>query len=129
MNDIEPRLDLTLLDPGERDPDYWDRFQRAVVQKAMPALARRGKRVRLTVGGVLTSWSRLIVPGAVAAAAVAGIFFLPQAADEDATPASVPLSAPVAAQPAYMDPDPMPAFLVSEGEPDLRAILFTLDEF
>jgi hypothetical protein len=125
MNNIEPRFDLTPIDPGDRDPYYWERFQHAVMRQAVPALARRSRRGRATVGGVLTAWSRLIVPVAVAAAAVAGVFFLPQVDDETA-PA---VQAPVAAQPAYMDADPMPAFLVSEGEPDLRAILFTLDEF
>jgi hypothetical protein len=129
MNDIEPRLDLTSIDPGDRDPHYWERFQHTVMRQAMPSLARRGKRVRVTVGGVVTSWSRLIVPSAVAAAAVAGVFFLPQVADDGAVPGPVPQSAAVVPQPAYMDADPMPAFLVSEGEPDLRAILFTLDEF
>jgi hypothetical protein len=75
-HDIERHVPLGALDPGERDPRYWERFHDAVLRAAAPELARR-RAMPLTVGGVLLSWGRMIVPGAVAAAAVAALLLVP----------------------------------------------------
>lgn len=76
MKDIEPRLDLDTLDPGQGDSAYWDRFHARVMAAAGSELARR-RALPLSVSGILLSWSRLLVPGAVAAAVAAGILLVP----------------------------------------------------
>ena len=72
MSDFEPKAPLEILDPAEGDPTYWRRFQREVMDVAAPVLAER-RRARLTMEGVVFSWGRLILPAAVAAAAVASL--------------------------------------------------------
>ncbi len=81
-HDIERHVPLDELDPGRRDPGYWDRFHAAVMTAAAPELARR-RALPVTVGGVLLSWGRMIVPGAAVAAAVAAIFLVPQGEFEE----------------------------------------------
>ncbi len=78
MNDIERYVPLGELDPESRAPRYWDQFHDEVMQGAAPELARR-RALPLTVSGLLHSWSRLLVPGAAVAAAVAGILIVPAA--------------------------------------------------
>jgi hypothetical protein len=75
MTHIEPKLPLDELDPGSRDPRYWDRFHRTVMSAAAPGLAQRAARGP-SLEDVLLSWSRLLVPTAVAAAALAGLFLV-----------------------------------------------------
>lgn len=60
------------LDPGWGDPGYWDRFQDRTLALLEPELARRRRAgERITVSEVVTSWSRTVVPVAMAAAAAA----------------------------------------------------------
>jgi hypothetical protein len=83
MNDIERYVPLGELDPASRSPKYWDRFHDDVLRAAGPELARR-RTLPLTVSGILHSWSRLLVPGAAVAAAVAGLLLVPSGeADEN----------------------------------------------
>ena len=67
---------LRALDPGADDPTYWFRFRSWVVESAGPELARRRLIADVTVGDVLQSWSRTLVPTALLAAAVAGLALL-----------------------------------------------------
>jgi hypothetical protein len=83
MSDIEPRLPLGSLDPATGDPGYWERFHDRVMKAVAPELARR-RALPLTVSGLLLSWSRLLVPGAAAAAVVAGLLLMPPVDAEEA---------------------------------------------
>jgi len=74
---------LSRLDPGRDDATYWMRFHRTVVGDAAFELARRRREAELTVVGVVSSWSRALLPLAMAAAAAAGIML----ARPDAGPA------------------------------------------
>lgn len=67
---------LRTLDPESVDPNYWLRFRSWVVETAAPELARRRLISDVTVGDVLRSWSRTLVPTALLAAAVAGLALL-----------------------------------------------------
>lgn len=69
MTTREPKVPLEELDPASRDPAYWHRFHRTVMQAVGPALARR-REARVSLEGVLLSWSRLLVPAAAAVAAI-----------------------------------------------------------
>lgn len=85
MNDIEPHVPLGEMDPGRHDPGYWARFHARVIEAAGPALRRRAELSRITMGDVLLSWSRLLVPGTLVAAAAAGVLLLvPDLAEEPA---------------------------------------------
>ena len=64
---------LSVLDPATDDPNYWLRFQSWVVHSAGPELARRRLMAQLTVGDVMNSWARTLLPTAVLAAALAGL--------------------------------------------------------
>jgi hypothetical protein len=64
---------LVQLDPASRDPKYWLRFRTWVMTGATLELARRRMMTQMTVGDVVHSWARALVPTALLAAAVAGI--------------------------------------------------------
>ena len=64
---------LLLLDPASRDPNYWLRFRTWVMNGATLELARRRMMAQLTVGDVVHSWARALVPTALLAAVLAGI--------------------------------------------------------
>lgn len=74
--DMEPKVPLEELDPGRDDPWYWGRTYTRIMRAAGPALARRAARARLTVGDVVASWARALVPLALTAAAVASFSLL-----------------------------------------------------
>lgn len=67
---------LESLDPATEDPNYWVRFRGWVLTGAARELARRRLVAQLTVGDVMTSWARMVVPTAVLAAAVAGLLLM-----------------------------------------------------
>lgn len=71
---------LASLDPATLDPNYWMRFRSSVLEEATFELARRRRQARETIGGVLNSWSRTLVPTALVAAAAAGLLLV-QSAD------------------------------------------------
>lgn len=71
----DPRVGAALsqVDPGRRDAAYWMRFHRSVLHSARFELARRRRDAELTVVGVVSSWSRALLPVAMAAAVAAGL--------------------------------------------------------
>jgi hypothetical protein len=71
--DAELALALSALDPASQDPNYWPRFRSWVMQGAGRELSRRRMVARMTVGDVVHSWARTLVPTALLAAMVAGL--------------------------------------------------------
>lgn len=101
-------IPLELLDPGHSDPGHWARFQARVMALAGPELARRRATRPLTVGDVLASWWRLLVPASVVAAAAMASLLMPA----DTTP-----GAGIAIEEALVsgvDDEPLPAVLVAD---------------
>ena len=76
MKEIEERIDLDALDPGSRDPGYWIRAHERVMSGARAELARRKLAGDWTVTGVVFQWRKTLVPLALLAATLAGIFVL-----------------------------------------------------
>jgi len=74
--DAELTRALSSLDPVNRDPNYWLRFRWWVVTAAAAELGRRRRQARLTVGDVLESWARALVPTAALVAALAGMLLM-----------------------------------------------------
>jgi hypothetical protein len=74
--DMELAAALQSLDPASRDPNYWLRFRSLVTSGAARELARRRLMAQLTVGDVLSSWARTVVPTAVLAAAIASLLLM-----------------------------------------------------
>ena len=69
--DLELEEQLRVLDPSQDDPSYWFRFRGWVMKEAEGELARRRMSVDLTVEDLLESWSRTVIPVAMAAAIAA----------------------------------------------------------
>lgn len=84
--DAEIAEALARLDPAAADPNYWFRFRGWVMTSAAGELARRRIMAQLTVGDVLQSWARTLVPTAVLAAAVAGMLLVRAAPAQDGQP-------------------------------------------
>jgi hypothetical protein len=61
------------IDPASEDPKYWLRFRTWVMNGATLELARRRMITQMTVGDVVHSWARALVPTALLAAVLAGI--------------------------------------------------------
>jgi len=87
--DMELASALSTIDPASADPNYWLRFQSWVMARAGGELARRRLMAELTVGDVLSGWARAVVPTAMLAALVAGLFLI------RATPVTPPPGATV----------------------------------
>lgn len=102
---------LEELDPASRDPNYWFRFRGWVMADAARELARRRLMAELTVGDVLTSWGRAVVPTALLAAALAGIALL--------RAGEVPVGEPLGVE----------VLMVEENLPQRGAFTFASDEF
>ena len=64
---------LETLDPVSQDPNYWLWFHSWVMTDAARELSRRRLLAELTVGDVLTSWARTVVPTALLVAGLAAI--------------------------------------------------------
>lgn len=98
------------LDPGRDDATYWMRFHRDVVGGSRFELARRRQAADLTVVGVVSSWSRTLVPVALAAAAAAGIML--------AQPKLEQVEPPILVEDVLTMGlgDPMPALFVDEDD-------------
>lgn len=71
--DMELAELLAGLDPATADPSYWLRFRSWVLTRASGELARRRIMQDLTMADVLASWSRAVVPVAMAAAVLAAV--------------------------------------------------------
>ncbi len=69
--DVELEEQLRVLDPSQDDPSYWFRFRGWVMKEAEGELVRRRMSVDLTVEDLLESWSRTVIPVAMAAAIAA----------------------------------------------------------
>ena len=74
--DMELAEILSVLDPARGDPNYWLRFRSWVMGAAARELARRRLMVQLTVGDVVQSWARTLLPTAVATALLAGLLLI-----------------------------------------------------
>lgn len=104
----DDRTPFEVLDPGHADPNHWARFQARVMSLAAPELARRRLARQPTVGDVLASWWRLLVPASVVVAAAMATFLMPSGAT------SMPDIALEEALVSGFDDEPLPAVLVSE---------------
>lgn len=74
--DMELAEALSVLDPARGDPNYWLRFRSWVVGAAARELGRRRLMAQLTVGDVMQSWARTLLPTAVVAALFAGLLLV-----------------------------------------------------
>jgi hypothetical protein len=93
--DDKRTTDLTPLDPGHRDPSYWDRFQARAMAAALPLLEERARRRMPRIGSLLVSWGRGVAPAAALAAGLAALVLLSD-------------------MPAEVEPQPMPLLAVEE---------------
>lgn len=128
MKDTHERVVMEALDPSQLDPGYWDRFQDAVMLAAGPALALRRQTRDLTMADLLTSWSRLLIPTSVMAAAAAAFLLVgvePHGAAEFPLLSLEEILVPVWGERA----EPLPAFLHSESPLDRDAVLFAIEGF
>jgi hypothetical protein len=74
--DVQLAEALATLDPASSDPNYWLRFRSWVMGGAARELARRRLMAQLTIGDVLQSWARTLVPTAVLTAVIAGLILI-----------------------------------------------------
>lgn len=110
---------LASADPGRGDPTYWMRFHRSALEGARFELARRRREAELTVVGVVSSWSRALIPAALTAAAAAGLLLvLPASGEVEAlVPVEEVLSMGLAHPiPASEDEDDAPGGLLLASE-------------
>jgi hypothetical protein len=125
MSDIEPKVPLGDLDPGRLDSGYWSRFHARVMEATGPHFALR-HLAPITVGDALLSWSRLVLPFAATAAAVAALLLMrvPQVDD---------LADVAGLEELLHQPDDgemaLPSFLYRDAEVDRDMILLALEEF
>ena len=75
---------LSELDPGRDDPTYWLGFHGQVMGASRNELRRRRWADVRSVTGVVSIWSRAVVPLALAAAAVAGFLLARPVLEQDA---------------------------------------------
>ncbi len=125
MRKIEPRAPLEVLDPAYGDPGYWQRFQNRIMDALRPQLVARRER-RVTVESVMLSWSRLVVPATVAAAAVAGALLLPQPRaleTEEVAGVEEVIGIPADGE------APLPSFLHSDEVVDRDVVLLAVEQF
>lgn len=112
---------LRTLDPGSEDPNYWLRFRSWVMESAGPELSRRRLLADVTVGDVLQSWSRTLVPTALLAAAVAGLALLRGPVAPEINPLGVEELLV-----SELGDDPIPAALAPQVG---SAVTFVVDQF
>jgi len=118
---------LDELDPGREDVWYWSRFQERVMAQALPELLRRDRAARVTLAHVMESWSRLLVPGTVAAAVLGAVLFLSQ--PEPAPINDSPVLLDELTFPADGDQEGLPDFLASDDVLDRDAVLFAVEGY
>lgn len=105
---VDPELQAALrgaVDPASDDPNYWFRFRAWVVESAGPELARRRIIRDVTVGDVMSSWARTLVPTALMAAVLAGVLMVRQPPE----PSPAPLSMEELLISGLDDEDPIPS--------------------
>lgn len=111
----DPRMGelLALLDPKHEDPGYWQRFHRWAVNSAGPELARRRRAATVTVGDIMVSWWRTLVPTAGLAAALAAVALVQEAPREVAMVNGTVEELLTEG----LDPEPLAAGLTMDGSP------------
>ncbi len=82
---------IGVADPAWDDPRYWDRFHAAVLARAVFELATRRRQAQQPVAAVLSSWSRSLIPVALAAAVIAALL-IGSEANRGPAPAAPPLA-------------------------------------
>jgi hypothetical protein len=100
---------LLSLDPASTDPNYWFRFRGWVMSGAARELAQRRLMAELTIGEVMTSWARTLVPTAALAAAVAAFVLIrattPAPTQHVGLEELLVTDVPVETQPVFLSPD------------------------
>jgi len=124
MNHIEPKVPLDELDPGLEDPGYWTRTHARIMQAVQPRLEFMARQE--TMGDVLLSWGRLVVPVAAVAAAIAALVVFQPVIVDDLT-AVAGLEEWLQQPPG--DEEPLPAFLHGEVTVDRDMVLFAMEQF
>ena len=87
--DMELAEALSILDPARGDPNYWLRFRTWVMGAAARELTQRRLMAHLTVGDVMQSWARAVVPTALVTALFAGLLLIRASALNAPLPVSV----------------------------------------
>jgi len=87
--DMELAEVLSVLDPARTDPNYWLRFRSWVMAAAQRELSRRRFTAQITVGDVVQSWARALLPTALAAALFAGLLLIRESSLDAPLPMSV----------------------------------------
>jgi len=124
MTEREPRVPLEILDPGFGDVKYWERFHRRVMSEARVRLAAR-RQASLTMGDIVVSWGRMILPLA-AAAALSVLLLAPRDAvrpDQEIAGVEEVLELPASGE------EPLPSFLHSNELVDRDVVLFAVEGF
>jgi len=78
--DMELAEALCVFDPAQGDPNYWLRFRSWVLGAAAKELSRRRLMAQPTVGDVVLSWARAVVPTALVTALLAGVLLIRESA-------------------------------------------------
>jgi len=113
-----------LVDPATGDANYWLRFRAWVLKNAARELARRRHVADLTVGDVLTAWSRALVPTAIAASLAAAILLFQ---GQQGQPASAEVAISLEELLAEgLEEEGFPATLESA---DVEAVTFAMERF
>lgn len=107
------------LDPEVGDPGYWHRFQVRVLERAAAELARRRLARQPTVTDLVASWWRMLVPAAMATAALAAMVLF-------ASNGPLHQPAPVGIDEALLaelGDELFAAVIMSDGTPDAAMVL------
>jgi len=126
MMQIEPGVDLTPLDPGVADSEYWDRFQLRVMASVGPRLRELARAPRtITWGEVVVAWGRVLVPGAALAAAVATFVLLQSSTGLSEFEFLAGIEEVLALSSG--GEEPLPSFLHSDAVVDRNLVLYAVE--
>ena len=121
--DWSAHIHIRDLDPAVADPGYWDRFRSRIMSRVVAELARR-RTARTTVGDVLESWSRTLVPLAAAAAAAALVMLWKGPTDD------APLTMEIEEALTWdLEDEVLPTLLGTEGPGEASAFIFASEAF
>jgi len=112
---------LAVVDPAYGDPAYWVRFRFWVLGAASAELRRRRWLAQATVGDVVQSWAKMLVPVAVATALAAGLLLVEWERSEAGLPISIEELLVT-----EIDGDPIPVMLQDE---EAGAVAFAAEVF
>lgn len=125
MSEEEKGTGLGPLDPGSDNPGFWIRFHARVMTLTQDELARRRAMADLSVAEVVFGWRKALVPAALLAAALAGVFVM----TNEEPPGPLP---PVALEEALLEDlgsEPIPTILSREMELDEVALMVAAGGF